>query len=132
MFHPGSQLSVFLNFSMSRQNEVTFFISIPWHLDSIFLEHYDDTVRTTVTIDDDVAKELKKRARSTEKSFKEVLNDSLRLAFSLSRAPGKQRKRFHVKAHRSAFRAGVDVEKLNQLVDQLDAENSSRSLLIRK
>ena len=79
-------------------------------------------MRTTVTIDDDVARELKNRAKHSEKSFKQVLNESLRLAFSLSRSSVRKLKPFRVRAHRSAFRPGVDIEKLNQLVDQLDVE----------
>lgn len=85
-------------------------------------------MRTTVTIDDDVARELRARARRTEKSFKEILNDCLRLAFSMSRSPMRKMKPFHVRPHRSAFRAGIDTEKLNQLVDQLDAESRLQSL----
>ena len=85
-------------------------------------------MRTTVTIDDDVAHELKMRAKRTEKSFKQVLNDTLRLAFSMSRVPGSRIKRFRVRPHRSEFRPGVDIEKLNQLVDQLEVENRFISL----
>ncbi|MEW6369191.1 MAG: antitoxin [Acidobacteriota bacterium] len=79
-------------------------------------------MRTTVTLDDDVARELRARARRTDRSFKQVLNDTLRLAFSASRSGGRGLKRFRVRPHRSAFRQGIDVEKLNQLGDQLDVE----------
>jgi hypothetical protein len=89
-------------------------------------------MRTTVTLDDDVANELKKRAKRSEKSFKQELNDSLRLAFSLSRSSTVRQKRFRVRPHRSAFRTGVDIMKLNQLVDQLDAERSQELLLPKK
>ncbi len=92
------------------------------HLDSINTKHYDAAMRTTVTIDEDVARELKTRARKSDRSFKEVLNESLRFAFSISRSPIRKIKRFRVRPHRSAFRQGIDLEKLNQLVDQLDAE----------
>jgi len=85
-------------------------------------------MRTTVTIDDDVVRELKARVRRSEKSFKEVLNDSLRLAFSQLRSSSRHQRRFRVKPHRSAFRPGVDLEKLNQLVDQLEVESRLESL----
>ena len=79
-------------------------------------------MRTTVTIDDDVAKELKERARRSDKSFKKVLNESLRLAFSMERSSIGRLKRFRVRPFRSAFRPGIDLEKLNQLADQLEVE----------
>ncbi|MCI0602965.1 antitoxin [bacterium] len=79
-------------------------------------------MRTTVTLDDDVVRELKARAKQTDKSFKQVLNDSLRLAFSSSRASIRKMKPFRVRPHSSALRPGIDFEKLNQLVDQLEVE----------
>jgi hypothetical protein len=39
-------------------------------------------VRTTLTLDHDVASRLKAEVRRTGKPFKEVVNESLRLAFS--------------------------------------------------
>lgn len=79
-------------------------------------------MRTTVTLDDDVVRELRERVKQGDRSFKKELNDALRLAFSISRAPSGRRRKFKVKAHRSRFRHGIDPEKLNQLVDQLDVE----------
>jgi hypothetical protein len=42
-------------------------------------------MRTTVTLDEDVAAKLKAEARRTGKPFKTVLNESLRVALSSSR-----------------------------------------------
>jgi hypothetical protein len=89
-------------------------------------------MRTTVTIDDDVARELKARAKRSEKSFKQVLNESLRFAFSVDRSPAGRRKRFRVRPFRSPFRAGIDIEKLNQLNDQLEVESRLKSLRNKK
>ncbi len=105
----------------------------PWHphLDSIIMAHYDAIVRTTVTLDDDVVRGLRALARRREQSFKQVLNDSLRLSFSLLRAPRRRVAPFRVRPHRSAFRPGIDVEKLNQLADQLEAEHRLRKVTAR-
>lgn len=85
-------------------------------------------MRTTVTLDEDVVRELKALASRRQTSFKRTLNDSLRLSFSLLRAPAKKRPRFRVRPHYSPFRPGVDVEKLNRLADQLEAEHRQRRL----
>jgi hypothetical protein len=79
-------------------------------------------MRTTVTLDEDVVRELKTRAKKADKSFKEVLNDCLRLAFTISRSPIRKIKPFRVRPHSSTFRPGIDVDKLNQLSDQLEVE----------
>jgi hypothetical protein len=85
-------------------------------------------MRTTVTLDEDVVRELKSRAKKADKSFKEVLNDCLRLAFSFSRSSIRKLKPFQVRPHSSAFRPGIDSEKLNQLSDQLEVEKRVQDL----
>lgn len=77
------------------------------------------SMKTTVTLDDDVMRELTARAKRSGKSFKQMLNDSLRLAFSLPRSSIQKMRRFRVHPHSSPFRAGIDIHKLNQLADQL-------------
>ncbi|HEY7160296.1 MAG TPA: hypothetical protein VH815_03515 [Acidobacteriota bacterium] len=89
-------------------------------------------MRTTVTLDEDVARELKSRAKKADKSFKEVLNDCLRLAFSLSRSSIRKMRPFHVQPHSSPFRPGIDIDKLNQLSDQLEVEDRIQRLRPRR
>ena len=50
---------------------------------------------------------------------KQVVNDALRRA--LAPAPGR-RERIRVIAHRSAVRTGIDLQRLNQLADELEDE----------
>lgn len=77
-------------------------------------------VRTTLSLEPDVAQRLRQELASGKKSFKEVVNERLRMGFGLDKA--KRRPRFRVKAHSSAFLPGIDQVKLNQLVDDLEAE----------
>ena len=77
-------------------------------------------VRTTLSLDSDVAQRLRQELASGKKSFKEVVNDRLRLGFGLKK--DKKRPPFRVKAHSSAFLPGIDQTKLNQLVDELEVE----------
>ena len=81
-------------------------------------------MRTTLTLDSDIAQRLRQELASGKKSFKEVVNERLRLGFGLKKA--KDRPPYRVKAHSSAFLPGIDQNKLNQLVDQLQVEEFIR------
>ena len=79
-------------------------------------------MRTTLTIDDDVAQMLKDLSRERGTSFRSVVNDVLRRGLSTGEKPPGDRERFQVKSARRGFRAGIDPLKLNQLVDELESE----------
>ena len=79
-------------------------------------------MRTTLTLDDDVAEKLHRLAQRSGRSFKGVVNETLRRGLSTGIKPAGKHPRFNVRAHASGFRAGVDIGKLNQLVDDLDLE----------
>ena len=75
-------------------------------------------MRTTLTLDDDVAAALKERVRLTGRSGRSS-NETLRRGLScalLGERPG-----YRVRPHDSGFRPGVDPLRLNQLGDSLDA-----------
>ena len=78
-------------------------------------------MRTTVTLEPDVAAKLKEMAQERRATFDATLNDVLRKGLAPQGAPRPPR--FVVTPHSRGFRPGVDPGKLNQLVDQLDAEN---------
>ncbi len=82
-------------------------------------------MRTTLTLDRDVAEGLQREVRRTSKTFKAAVNDALRLGLGLS---GKRPKapRFRVRPHRFGFMAGIDLDRMNQLVDELEAQESAR------
>ena len=78
-------------------------------------------MRTTLTLDDDVAGALRELAHRRKVSFKEVVNAVLRRGLVAQESRGKASRPFQVEAFRSAFRPGVDPLKLNQLNDELEA-----------
>lgn len=78
-------------------------------------------VRTTVTLDADVAKKLKKRMAEKNLTFKETLNQTLRFALNASEAHKKPKGKIETFA--LEFKPGIDPSRLNQLVDQLEAED---------
>ena len=77
-------------------------------------------MRTTLTLDNDIAESLKERARLLDMPFKQVVNDVLRRGMSpvIRETPAEYR----VTPNRSGLAPGVDPLKLNQLNDQLEAE----------
>lgn len=82
-------------------------------------------MRTTLTLDDDVANYLKEQSRLLNKPFKQVVNDTLRRGMSPA-GPAK-RPKFKVRPFSSGgFLPGVDPTKLNQLYDQLEVEEFLR------
>ena len=83
-------------------------------------------MRTTLTLDDDLAQSLKERARLLDLPFKQVVNDTLRrgLSPSSSAAPPAP---YRIVPNASGLVPGVDPLKLNQVHDQLEAETFSRT-----
>lgn len=81
---------------------------------------YDAYMRTTLTLDDDLATALKERARRADQPFKQVVNDTLRRGLSPALAEAAE-PRYAVTPHGSGFRPGVDPLRLNQLNDSLEA-----------
>ncbi len=84
-------------------------------------------MRTTLTLDDDLAGLLKRRARELGVPFKEAVNRTLRaglgeLAAARPHPPPK------VISHSFGFRPGIDLDKLGQLADELEAEAYAEKL----
>ncbi len=80
-------------------------------------------MRTTLTLEDDLARRLKELARQKDRKFKEVVNDAIRKGLSLGELPPNEQERFTVRAQARGFRAGVDPTKLNQVYDDLEMED---------
>jgi hypothetical protein len=77
-------------------------------------------MRTTLTIEPDVAQQIRRRMAQKKCTLKQVVNDALRAGLS---APGKEPKtRFKVEPHSFQFKPGIDPNKLNQLLDDLEVE----------
>jgi len=76
-------------------------------------------MRTTLTLDPDVAARLNAEATRSDRALKTVVNEALRRGL---RMPGKSARRstYSVKPLRLSFRPGVDTDKLNELADELE------------
>lgn len=78
-------------------------------------------MRTTLTLDDDLAGILHRRSRKLGKSFKEVVNLTLRKGLSADMQTTKHS--VTVRPHDFGVSPGVDLDRLNQLVDELEAKD---------
>ena len=77
-------------------------------------------MRTTLTLDNDVADALKERARLLEQPFKQVVNDILRRGLRPDVSTASEP--FRVRPLNFGLQPGVDPLRLNQLNDELEAE----------
>jgi hypothetical protein len=84
-------------------------------------------MRTTLTLEPDVAARLKSEVRRTGRSFKAVVNEALKRGLGLVGKPVQPR-HFEVRPHAFGFRPGIDLDRLNQLTDELEAEQATRNL----
>jgi hypothetical protein len=80
-----------------------------------------------LTIEADVAERLRQRMRRTGKGLKAIVNEALRLGLGMSGKPVAP-PRFKVRPHSLGFKPGIDLDRLNQLVDEIEAGEVSRKL----
>src|ERR1700722_7595547 len=95
------------------------------HLDISSRRHHDGNMRTTLTLDDDLAGRLAELARETRKPFKVVVNEALRRGLGDA---GPREPRFRVKAPPGNLRPGIDDRRLNELAWHLDEEDWRRKV----
>lgn len=75
------------------------------------------TMRTTLTIDDHLARRLKDRAYEQRKPFKEVVNETLERGLA---APARTPHRpIRIKTRKLVYRSGIDEMKIKDHLDEL-------------
>jgi hypothetical protein len=85
-------------------------------------------MRTTLTLEPDVTMLLKRRMEKTRQSLKHTINEALRAG--LPRVDSQKEKPFKVKPYPCRFKPGIDLDKIGQFADQLEAEETVRKLFI--
>lgn len=78
-------------------------------------------MRTTLTLEPDVALKLKKRMKESKTTLKSVVNEALRKGLEQVKEPAAT-KPFKVEPWPCEFRPGIDLDKLNQYLDEVDVE----------
>jgi hypothetical protein len=85
-------------------------------------------MRTTVTLDADVAARLKETARARGVSFKEALNSAVRAGL----AAGRGAQPYHTPSRALGLRPGLDLDKALHLADSIEDTEILRKLELRK
>lgn len=80
-------------------------------------------MRTTLTLEDHLAAKLQAAARKRKLPFKQVVNDALRKGLESLDEPRKA-KPFRVHPVSMGLKAGIDYDKINQLLDDMEAEHA--------
>lgn len=86
-------------------------------------------MRTTVTLDPDVAAKLRFLARERGVSFKAALNDAVRTGLTAGASPTR---RFRVHARPLGVRPGVNLDKALSLAGEIEDTEILRKLELRK
>jgi hypothetical protein len=77
-------------------------------------------MRTTLTLDDDVAAKLKAESRHAGRPFREVVNDTLRRGLA-TRRPAGRRQAFRVEARDLGnLKPGLSLDNIAELVEQVE------------
>ncbi len=88
-------------------------------------------MRTTLTLDDDLAEELRTLAHRTRRSFKEVVNEAIRTGLARRRQARARRYRLEPTSL-GGVRPGFNLDKAVQLSDRMEDEEIARRLELRK
>ena len=86
-------------------------------------------MRTTVTLDSDLAAKLRALARERGISFKEALNSTLRRGLA---SGGGSPQRYRLASRRLGLRPGVDLEHALRIAGELEDAETIRKLELRK
>jgi hypothetical protein len=76
-------------------------------------------MRTTLTLDDDVAAKLKAESRRAGRPFREIVNETLRRGLA-SRRITVQRPPFKVKARDLGLRPGLSLDNIAELIERVE------------
>lgn len=86
-------------------------------------------MRTTVTLDQDVASKLKQVARERGVSFKSALNEAVRAGLGESARSGRP---YRMPTRRMGVKRGIDLDRALRLAGELEDAEVVRKLELRK
>ncbi len=79
-------------------------------------------MRTTLTLDEDVAQRTKELAAKLKKSFKVVLNEALRKGLDQIEKPQKHQD-YRTFPHKMGLREGLSIDNIQELLSQVEGED---------
>ena len=88
-------------------------------------------MRTTLTIDDDLARQLREKAHQTGSPFKEVVIKAIRVGLEQIDKPRRIRP-YKCKSYCLGYPPRADLDHALDLADRLESEEIARKLSLRK
>ena len=79
-------------------------------------------MRTTLTLDKDVADQARRVVAKLGKPFKQVVNDALRLGLGQLQEPPRRRK-YVTKPRKLGLRPGLSIDNVGELLAQVEGDN---------
>ncbi len=80
------------------------------------------SIRTTVTLDEDVFERLKQASRAERVPFRQALNDTLRAGL-LAREEPTARRKFRIEPRHMGVRPGLNYDNVSALLELAEGEN---------
>ena len=80
------------------------------------------SIRTTVTLDEDVLDRVKQESKDRGDSFRETLNNLLRFALSNEKVP-RERREFKIKPTHMGIVPGLNYDKIGEMLDYAEGED---------
>ncbi len=88
-------------------------------------------MRTTITIDDDLMQELRKRAYRSNLRLKEVINNTIRCGLKVE-TEARQAKKYKCPVFSLGNPSSYNLDHALDLAEHLESEEIARKLLLRK
>ena len=88
-------------------------------------------MRTTLTLENDLARALREEARRSGRPLKRIVNETLRVGLAARRSPAARRYRL-TPVSLGGVVAGVDLDKALRLAEALEDEATARKHELRK
>jgi hypothetical protein len=79
-------------------------------------------VRTTVTLDEDTARQLREDMQRTGRTFKEAINEAIRVGLSARRQP--EPVRFEISPKPLGIRPGMSYDNVAELLEQVEGPSA--------
>jgi hypothetical protein len=78
-------------------------------------------MRTTLTLDEDVATKLKAESRRLDRPFRDIVNETLRRGLATQRPTASRRPRFKISARDLGnLRPGLSLDNVSELIEQAE------------
>jgi len=88
-------------------------------------------MRTTLTVDDDLIRELRHIAYESGQPFKTIVNHVLRRGLKALNQP-EERKPYKCRTYSLGYPPRANLDRALEIADQLESEEISRKLTLRK